>query len=205
MNKEEMRNCPQCENYCPEDDLRCGRGRRYFSEDGEEMIHEGHHGPHGEGRHHPGPHDGGERPHCGRGEGHEERRPHPPLDPERLEDLVRMCARKMHHERHGHYGSTQDDIIRILSENGGTMGQKALQELLHVRPGSISEILAKMEEKELIVRTKDADDRRASLITLKADSLPERERPDFFAALSEEEKEQLKTLLKKVLQNRIPE
>ena len=65
--------------------------------------------------------------------------------------------------------------------------------------------LETLEEKELIVRTKDADDRRASLITLKADSLPERERPDFFAALSEEEKEQLKTLLKKVLQNRIPE
>ncbi len=212
MRNDEMTNCPQCENHCPADDLRCGRGRRYFEEDGmegpDEMRHECH-------RHH-GPHDRFHEPdeerHHGRGcrrhrdeDCRHERRPHPPLDPDTLEGAFRMCARAMRHERHQRFGSTQDDIIRILNENGGTMGQKALQELLHVRPGSISEILSKMEEKGLIERNRSEDDRRASLIALKTEALPAKDDNDFFSVLSEEEKEQLKALLKKVLADKVRE
>lgn len=33
--------CPQCDNHCPVDDLRCGRGRKYFNvtEDGHTHSH----------------------------------------------------------------------------------------------------------------------------------------------------------------------
>ena len=116
-----------------------------------------------------------------------------------------MCARRMRHNVRRRFGSTQDRIIRILDENGGTMGQKALQELLRVQPGSISEILAKMEEKGLINRSRDDEDKRASLITLQTEALPDSDETSCFSVLSEEEKESLKELLKKVLEANKPE
>ncbi len=103
------------------------------------------------------------------------------------------------------FGSTQDRIVRILDENGGIIGQKALQELLHVRPGSISEILAKMEEKGIITRSKDSEDRRASLITLAVDAKEAAGQSASFAVLTEEEQETLRTLLKKLLDSWKPE
>ena len=116
-----------------------------------------------------------------------------------------MCARRMHHNAPRRFGSTQDRIIRILDENGGTMGQKALQELLRVQPGSISEILAKMEEKGLISRSRDDEDKRASLITLQTEALPDSDETSCFSVLSEEEKETLRCLLQKVLNTEMPE
>ncbi len=128
-----------------------------------------------------------------------------PFDPDSLEGMVIGTARMIRHSGRERFGSTQDRIIRILDENGGTMGQKALQELLRVRPGSISEILAKMEEKGLISRSRDEDDRRAALITLNAEVHPETERQNIFAVLTEEEQADLKELLKKVLASKKPE
>ena len=154
------------------------------------------HGPEGMSRHGRGPHG---RPMMGHG-------PRPiPFDPESLEGMVIGTARMIRHSGRERFGSTQDRIIRILDENGGTMGQKALQELLRVRPGSISEILAKMEEKGLISRSRDEDDKRAAIITLSADVRPETEQLNFFAALTEAEQAALKELLKKVLASKKPE
>lgn len=121
------------------------------------------------------------------------------LDPNDLDGLFMACARRMRHERHRRFGSTQDRIIRILNENGGTMGQKALQLLLGVQPGSISEILSKMEEKGLIIRDKDDDDHRASLIRLNTEVKNEEKEVSLFDVLSDEEKESLKAILNKVL------
>ena len=104
----------------------------------------------------------------------------------------------MHHEKRRMFGSSQDRILALLQENGGTLGQKSLQQLLGVQPGSISEILSKMEEKGLISRSRDEDDKRASLITLTKDVSVEKE--DFFAVLNDEEKESLKAILTKVFE-----
>ncbi|MBQ3273526.1 MAG: MarR family transcriptional regulator [Solobacterium sp.] len=128
-----------------------------------------------------------------------------PFDPDSLEGMVIGTARMIRHSGRERFGSTQDRIIRVLDENGGTMGQKSLQELLRVRPGSISEILAKMEEKGLISRSRDEGDRRAALITLNAEVHPETERQNIFAVLTEEEQADLKELLKKVLASKKPE
>ena len=171
-------------------------GGRHFREHDHPMAEE-RRGCHGRG---PGEFDGDSREHSGR-------RPHPEFlrDPESLEGMFMMCARKMRHNARRRFGSTQDRIIRILDENGGTMGQKALQELLRVQPGSISEILAKMEEKGLINRSRDDEDKRASLITLQTEALPDSDETSCFSVLSEEEKESLKELLKKVLEANKPE
>ncbi len=229
--KREKRYCPQCENHCPEDELRCGRGHHYFEED--DMGH--NHGEYHERR--PG-HDR----HCRRGEEFPERpqfgrRPQPqmprrhdfperppfehrmqpemphghgfhrplPFDPESLEGLLMRIAREIRRPKRQHFGSTQDQIVRILYENGGTMGQKALQELLHVQPGSISEILSKMEEKGLVTRSKADTDKRASLISLTDAENPQNPDSVSFDALSGEEQETLKSLLKKLLASWKPE
>ena len=123
-------------------------------------------------------------------------------EPNDLESMFMVCARMLRHDKRNCFGSTQDRILMILQENGGTMGQKALQELLHVQPGSISEVLSKMEEKQLIERSKDEDDRRASLISLKNKDFRAENESSFFSVLSEEEKENLKTILKKILDQR---
>ena len=123
-------------------------------------------------------------------------------DRDDLEGLYMAVARELRHGERMRYGSTQDRIIMILDENGGTMSQKSLQQLLDVKPGSISEILSKMEEKGLIERSRDDDDRRSALITLKSEAIEKEERPSFFAILNEEEKETLRILLTKVLEDK---
>ena len=162
---------------------------RHFSEETDEYRYHGHfegHGPHrGHGCHRHGPHG------C-------PGRRHEIKDPEDLEGLFIACTRMMRHEKRRMFGSSQDRILVLLQENGGTLGQKSLQQLLGVQPGSISEILGKMEEKGLISRSRDEDDKRASLITLTKDVSVEKE--DFFDILSEEEKENLKAILTKVFE-----
>ena len=198
MNDERF--CPMCENHCPEDEVRCGRGRRYFAGESGGDMHEHHEGRHThrdeEFRRHPE----GMRRHGPMHDPEGMHRHGPMHDPDSLEGMFMRTARHLRHSGRKQFGSTQDRIIRILDENGGTMGQKALQELLHVRPGSISEILTKMEEKGLITRTKDSDDRRASLITLTADAETPEEPESFFSVLTEEEKETLTEILAKLLE-----
>ncbi|MBR3006388.1 MAG: MarR family transcriptional regulator [Erysipelotrichaceae bacterium] len=124
-------------------------------------------------------------------------------DREDLEGMYMACARMLRHEKRGHFGSAQEHILMLLKENGNTMSQKAIQQLMGVRPGSISEVLSKMEEKGLIERSKDDEDKRASLITLKEENV-QIEKKDFFEVLSGEEKKTLKDLLNKILDARQP-
>ncbi|MBQ1625030.1 MAG: MarR family transcriptional regulator [Erysipelotrichaceae bacterium] len=145
-----------------------------------------------ERRHHP------LRRHCHRHGMH-----HPFMrDRNDLEGMYMAVARMMGHEVRRRFGMSQDRIIAILKENGGTMSQRTLQRLLDIKPGSISEILSKMEEKGLIERSKDDEDKRASLITLISEEEAMEERPSFFEMLSEEEKESLKAILNKILDSR---
>ena len=107
-----------------------------------------------ERRHHP------LRRHCHRHGMH-----HPFMrDRNDLEGMYMAVARMMGHEVRRRFGMSQDRIIAILKENGGTMSQRTLQRLLDIKPGSISEILSKMEEKGLIERSKDDEDKRASFM-----------------------------------------
>lgn len=122
------------------------------------------------------------------------------FDENDIEGLFMACARRVRHEKHRRFGSTQDRIIRILDENGGTLSQKSLQRLLDVKPGSISEILSKMEDKGLVSRDRSNEDHRASLITLSEEAFDLEKPASFFDVLTEEEEKQsLKTILKKAM------
>ncbi|MHB8129765.1 MAG: MarR family winged helix-turn-helix transcriptional regulator [Mobilitalea sp.] len=120
--------------------------------------------------------------------------------------LLGKCGHFMHHKRGGKRG--QGKILTILAANPG-ISQKELQEKLGIESGSMSEIVMKLEHKGLITRTKDETDRRMTnlLITdLGLELSKEVESRDLdedkllFGSLTEEEQEQLKALLKKMLQ-----
>ena len=95
----------------------------------------------------------------------------------------------------------------MLNHTSGVR-QKALAEEMHVNPSSMSELISRMESEGYVKRTVDPADKRATLITLtdvgqaRAYEL-EDERHEKFAALfgvlTEEEKTQLLSLLKKLI------
>jgi DNA-binding MarR family transcriptional regulator len=117
-----------------------------------------------------------------------------------LESLMMRCFREL---RHGGSAATQRKILVILSQTGETP-QRALQEVLGVRPGSMSEVLGKLESKGLIERTRSGMDRRSAMLKIteegrKLASEGPAEDAELFSALSDEEQETLRGLLKKAL------
>lgn len=170
--------CNQCPNHCPITDLKCPRGRRALqgTEENENIYsgHEGHRGhhPHGDA-----------------------------VDEDNLESLMRACGHFLYHK--GQRGGGQGGILSLLNKTD-QISQKELQDMLRIQPGSLSEILMKLEKKGLIIRRKDEEDRRKSVLYLteagKAavkEQDPRMGEQQLFDALSDEEKEQLKGLLKK--------
>ena len=105
-------------------------------------------------------------------------------------------------------GGSQQQVLSILSKNG-PMAQKDLLEMLMIQPGSLSELLSKLEEKGLLNRKEDENDRRKVILTLteegqnavagSAGESDQEGEKDLFAVLNEEEKNSLKSLLKKLL------
>ena len=93
----------------------------------------------------------------------------PPAAPERLareENLSRLlmiCGHRLYHS--AAQGRTQTTVLHALHENGPT-SQKELQERLGIQPGSMSELITKLENKGLLVRARDEADRRKVLLTL---------------------------------------
>lgn len=101
---------------------------------------------------------------------------------------------------------SQKRILIVLLETG-TITQRRLTERLGIQPGSVSEVLAKMEKSGLIVRTESWDDRRTTDIALTGqgklqaeEALMQRKirHEEMFSCLSEEEKSTLLALLEKV-------
>lgn len=176
--------CPLCDNHCPLDDPGCGKGavlaaRRHGSMMEADMAEEWDHG---------------------QGEG--------PMTGGRLLGLFRRAAGGMaraHHSR-GHAQHAQARVLALLLERE-PMSQRDLMELLHVRSASLSELLVKLERGGFIARERSADDRRNYIITVteQGREAAARHRAEYgenadalFAALSEEEREQLGRLLGKL-------
>ena len=96
-------------------------------------------------------------------------------------------------------------VLRILARQDG-LSQRALQEGLGIQPGSLSELVTKLEDKGLLTREQDGEDKRRVLLRLTdagreaAGQAPSpAERDARFAALTEEERDTLRTLLDKLL------
>ena len=113
--------------------------------------------------------------------------------------LMRACGHILYHQ--GGRKSGQGRILRILS-HCEAMSQRDLQEVLGIQTGSLSEILAKLENAGFIERERDEADRRRSVVRLTPagrnraeECCRNGERQDMFSALDEGQREQLKKLL----------
>ncbi len=102
--------------------------------------------------------------------------------------------------------SSQKRILIILNETEA-MTQRELTERLRIQPGSVSEVIGKLEDAGLIQRTPSLADRRTIDIRLtetgrtRAQEATEqrmKRHKEMFSALSKEEKETLLSLLEKV-------
>ena len=102
--------------------------------------------------------------------------------------------------------ASQKRILRLIEESG-CITQHALTGRLGVQPGSVSEVIGKLETAGLILRTPNPDDRRTSDIRLTPQGLAQAQlaaqqaqarRQEMFSCLSEEEKDVLLRLLEKL-------
>lgn len=101
---------------------------------------------------------------------------------------------------------SQKRILIILLE-AESITQSRLTERLGIQPGSVSEVLAKLEKNSLIMRAESPDDRRTTDITLTEqgralaeEAVKQRKarHVEMFACLTEDEKSTLLALLEKV-------
>lgn len=111
------------------------------------------------------------------------------------------------HKCHGGSGRHgQNRVLAVLMMQDGT-SQKDLAYLLGIRPQSLSEALAKLEESDMIERRHNENDRRVVNVYL-TDAGRDRARKvaedrkksaaDVFSVLTDEEKDQLSAMLGKV-------
>lgn len=101
---------------------------------------------------------------------------------------------------------SQKRILIVLLETG-RITQRELTKKLNIKPGSASEVLAKLEDAGLIIRTQSENDRRTVNVELTeagrsaADEAASQRRNrhiDMFACLSDDEKSTLMHLLEKI-------
>ena len=119
-----------------------------------------------------------------------------------------------HHHPHCHHGHghfPRERVLMIIADAGDAgIRQKDIAKEIHVSPSTLSELITKLEDDNYVERKVDPDDKRATLITLtekgqaRAYEVSEEHGEfveGFFAGLTDEEKEQLLTLLKKAAGN----
>ncbi len=119
---------------------------------------------------------------------------------------AKMMARTYHRHSHAHHA--QAHVFSIICRQG-PISQRGLMKMLDVRSSSLSEILRKLEDRGLIERTRDEQDKRGYVIAVKEGienpfpdhqvqkDLPARE--EFFAGLQDKEKDELGVLLEKIV------
>lgn len=104
----------------------------------------------------------------------------------------------------------QERLLRVLHRHSGK-SQKELAEMIRVRPSSLSEVLKKLEEKSLLIKKQDENDRRfnAYFLTVEGKELAEQlifqrknKGAEFFDVLTLEEQENLGQILEKLSQNK---
>ncbi|MGN1276586.1 MAG: MarR family winged helix-turn-helix transcriptional regulator [Floccifex sp.] len=101
---------------------------------------------------------------------------------------------------------SQSQVLIVLLETG-PMTQRKLTEILGIQPGSVSEVLAKLESSHFIERTCSQLDRRTTDVRLtqegikqaqKASDIRKKRHEIMFSCLNETEKEMLLGLLDQV-------
>ena len=159
----------------------------------------------------PGGHGGpfGSRSHSmSDGHGMPPRRPDPQFLKRRIDDgdlmeLIDMAGRMSQRRPQGGPARSQALVLSILAGRDA-LSQRELQQMMGIQPGSLSELVSKLEGKGYLIREK-AEDRRGNLLRITdegrkaiptADSQP---RDDSFAALTDEQQDHLAALLRTLL------
>ena len=120
-----------------------------------------------------------------------------------LMHLLSGCGHCIFHQQHGY---RQDAVLQILKESG-PVSQKDLQARLNIRPGSASELISKLEDKNYLVRERDGSDRRVVRLSITEEGKKILARHENqtgtkdFGCLSPDEKQQLKGLLEKIMRS----
>lgn len=105
---------------------------------------------------------------------------------------------------------SQAQVLVVIERNGGTIAQKEIEKILDVSHPTIVGLVNRLQEKGFVECEVDESDRRSKIVYLteKAKSLGQimREKRDqsdreLMEGLSEEEAEQLYTLLRKIYSN----
>ncbi len=119
-----------------------------------------------------------------------------------LPGMLLRCGRYVARCGSGHVG--QGGILKLLAEKGETT-QGELREMLGIQPGSLSELLGRLEERGFVERVRDEDDRRKGMVKLTDAGRSHIEscrggcgKKDVFSALTEQEKAELARILKKL-------
>ena len=102
---------------------------------------------------------------------------------------------------------SQGRILRILTAHNG-ISQHALQEMMGIKPGSLSEVLIKLEKAGCIIRKTDKSDKRCQNVYITEKGIQvfeeihrakEEESAHYFDALNAKEKKALLSLLDKLV------
>lgn len=129
---------------------------------------------------------------------------------EKLYSLLLRCSHALsrgHHHHHGGMHPSQWRLLFILSKTD-EIAQRELVEVLQVRPGSLSELLNKLESKGLIIREKKPDNKRHINVritelgrtAIKDNELIQRQTAqDLFSSLSMDEQHDLVQILEKLV------
>ncbi len=136
------------------------------------------------------------------------RRPNPDFLLRRVEDadlpeLIDMAGRLLHRLPQGGPARGQALILSILAGREA-LSQRELQQMLGIQPGSLSELISKLEAKGLLTREK-AEDRRGNLLRITdagRDAIPGIQaapEDDPFAPLTPEQQDQLSDMLRALL------
>lgn len=119
-----------------------------------------------------------------------------------LSGLFDRCSHYLAH-RIGSNRRGRESVMAVIARQPG-ISQKELAEALDIQPASVSELMMKLEQKGLIFREQDAQDRRSRKVRLTEAGIaqlaePKEDPADPFRALSDEEQAQLQALLEKLL------
>lgn len=120
-----------------------------------------------------------------------------------LSQLIHGCSHYLKQSEMSDLGGTQHKILSILNEKGN-MPQRSLMELLHIKAGSLSEIIKKLEVKGFIEKLPNPDDRRSMLISITEAGKGQLSSCDgkcgcAFDVLDEEKQNELRGILKELL------
>lgn len=161
------------------------------------------HSHHVHAKHHRQKDRGHEAHDMHRGRSHEDRRR---KDTEAFDDFGarQEKGRRTRHSEAGHHG--QNRVLALLMIQDGA-SQKDLAYLLGIRPQSLSEVLDHLEKSGLIERQRSEQDKRVIHVSLteagrerstKVAEDRKKSATDMLSVLSEEEKDQLATIMDKI-------